>query len=301
MTGPVRETGTSGAFAARVIGGRAAETNGSKRPRLGRGAFAGLNGSRQDSDTQAQVPKPRTAFVRPKPANTTRASAAADLATDSARDFTLWLQGSGPHFCPGGNPHNPGAALFQATPYAMFLAVLRLKGLGLVAALHGFVLGGGLAMAMLAELRAIDRSASVCLGNLSRGMVPCMLLSLLLPGIGLLQAMDLYLTDDVLPAAAWQELSLDFVADGPHQAKAMALQLARRRACGQGQGLGRLGSDCERFSREAAALQLSLRCERPFAPSPASAAPALAASTQAAPALALESPASHLVFKAASR
>eukprot|EP00931_Biecheleriopsis_adriatica_P086778 TRINITY_DN61370_c0_g1_i1.p1 TRINITY_DN61370_c0_g1~~TRINITY_DN61370_c0_g1_i1.p1 ORF type:complete len:210 (-),score=25.76 TRINITY_DN61370_c0_g1_i1:765-1394(-) len=96
------------------------------------------------------------------------------------------LQASGPHFCPGGNPNaqqRRGQTLFTEAPFTIFLAVTRLREAGgpVAAALQGLVLGGGLAMALLADLRVLDCSATLSLGNLSRGMVPCMLLSSNLP------------------------------------------------------------------------------------------------------------------------
>lgn len=144
----------------------------------------------------------------------------------------------------------------------MFLAILRLQEFGgpISATLQGFVLGGGLAMAMLADLRVLDSGASVSLGNLSRGMVPCILLSLILPrGIGLAEAVDLYLTDNIVSAAVWLENSpCDILVDGVAKAEAFVQELERRKT----QRPPVVDSTFSiRFACEAAALQLSLRCE----------------------------------------
>lgn len=180
----------------------------------------------------------------------------------------ICLQGSGPHFCPGGNPNarrRSGESLLQVEPFSMFLAILRLKEFGgpVAVALQGLVLGGGLAMAMLADLRVLDANASVCFGNLSRGMVPCMLLSLHF-ALGLAEALDLYLTDDIQSAATWQQFTGDTLVDGVLEAKTEAFNALRRtRQSYVATQLAQLTFDNFqlRFAREAQALQLSLRCE----------------------------------------
>ena len=178
----------------------------------------------------------------------------------SEAQLAILLTGSGPHFCPGGNPNaspRPGETAFQRQPYTIFLAILRLKEFGPISvALQGLILGGGLAMAMLADLRVLDIAATVSLGNLSRGMVPCMLLSWLLPAsIGLAEAMALYLTDDVISASTWQQQTGDSLVPDPKEAKSEAFELLRR-ACPR---LPSFRTDVLRFAREAAALQLGLR------------------------------------------
>ena len=180
-------------------------------------------------------------------------------------ELAICLQGSGPHFCPGGNPNarrRSGESILQVEPFSTFLAILRLKEFGgpVAVALQGLVLGGGLAMAMLADLRVLDANASVCFGNLSRGMVPCMLLSLHF-ALGLAEALDLYLTDDIASAATWQQFTGDTLVDGVLEAKTEAFG-ALRRMC-QSYVATQLTFDNFqlRFAREAQALQLSLRCE----------------------------------------
>jgi len=183
-------------------------------------------------------------------------------------ELAICLQGSGPHFCPGGNPNarrRSGESILQVEPFSMFLAILRLKEFGgpVAVALQGLVLGGGLAMAMLADLRVLDANASVCFGNLSRGMVPCMLLSLHF-ALGLAEALDLYLTDDIASAATWQQFTGDTLVDGVLEAKTEAFGALRRmRQSYVATQLTQLTFDNFqlRFAREAQALQLSLRCE----------------------------------------
>ncbi|CAE7837283.1 DGA1 [Symbiodinium sp. CCMP2592] len=132
----------------------------------------------------------------------------------------------------------------------------------LCAALQGLVLGGGLAMALLCDLRVLDHQSSLSLGNLSRGMVPCMLLSCHLL-LSLSSAMDLYLTDDACTPAHWQAHVGDTVMPSTQQARAEAWALLAAaqltRLAGLRMPIGVTAS--ARFVEEAVALQLSLRCE----------------------------------------
>ena len=193
------------------------------------------------------------------------------LSTEGAVVTAICLQGSGPHFCPGGNPNasrRSGENHFQVQPFSMFLAIVRLKEFGgpITVALQGLVLGGGLAMAMLADLRVLDVNASVCFGNLSRGMVPCMFLSLMLPSLGVTEALDFYLTDDLLSAAAWLEKTHggthDVLVDGSGAAKSEAFAALRRSSFAAAPALSAADLPL-RFATEAAALQLSLKFEAP--------------------------------------
>ena len=193
---------------------------------------------------------------------------AVNVSETDGLELAICLQGSGPHFCPGGNPNarrRSGESILQVEPFSMFLAILRLKEFGgpIAVALQGLVLGGGLAMAMLADLSVLDANASVCFGNLSRGMVPCMLLSLHF-ALGLAEALDLYLTDDIASAATWQQFTGDTLVDGVLEAKTEAFGALRRmRQSYVATQLTQLTFDNFqlRFAREAQALQLSLRCE----------------------------------------
>eukprot|EP00439_Symbiodinium_sp_Y106_P079420 s988_g18.t1 len=132
----------------------------------------------------------------------------------------------------------------------------------LCAALQGLVLGGGLAMALLCDLRVLDHQSSLSLGNLSRGMVPCMLLSCHLL-LSFSSAMDLYLTDDACTPAHWQAHVGDAVMPSTQQARAEAWALLAAaqltRLAGLRMPIGVTAS--ARFVEEAVALQLSLRCE----------------------------------------
>ncbi|CAJ1390337.1 unnamed protein product [Effrenium voratum] len=190
------------------------------------------------------------------------------------------LQGSGPHFCPGGNVQaqiREGETAFGLAPFTGFVAQLRLRELGeeslglLTVALQGLVQGGGLAMALVADWRLADQETSFSLGNLSRGAVPCILMSAVLAATP--EAMALYLEDAVLDV--WGALQLGLVQAAGPGAKLAAHQAARAgpaRAARARAARARL--DAERFAQEAFALQLSIACGEAFrgprfAPEPA--------------------------------
>ena len=149
---------------------------------LSREAFAALRRQGQGRQSPGDPPFADSVFCAPSNAAAVEDVSVRSFAAPSSAQglLCLCLQGSGPHFCPGGNPsaRSRGESPFHSAPFAMFLAILRLQELDVIsAALQGIVLGGGLAMALLVDFRVVDSSASLSLGNLSRGMVPCMLLS----------------------------------------------------------------------------------------------------------------------------
>ena len=189
----------------------------------------------------------------------------------------LVLQASGPHFCPGGNVNariREGETAFTLAPFTGFVAELRLRqGISgdvwwVVCCLHGLVQGGGLAMSQVTDFRVCDSEASIVLGNLSRGAVPCILLSGNLPLIApLAEIMAFYLEDTILDSHA--ALSLDLVQEihpNISSTKEAAFRSAREllpMAAWQMSVLRPL-LDVTRFAQEAYALQLSLKCGEAF-------------------------------------
>ena len=189
----------------------------------------------------------------------------------------LVLQASGPHFCPGGNVNariREGETAFTLAPFTGFVAELRLRqGISgdvwwVICCLHGLVQGGGLAMSQVTDFRVCDSEASIVLGNLSRGAVPCILLSGNLPLIApLAEIIAFYLEDTVFDSHA--ALSLDLVQEiypNISSTKEAAFRSAREllpMAAWQMSVLRPL-LDVTRFAQEAYALQLSLKCGEAF-------------------------------------
>lgn len=201
----------------------------------------------------------------------------------------LVLQGSGPHFCPGGNVNaniREGETAFTLAPFTGFVAEMRLRqSMGgsltgsatssasdvwwVVCSLHGLVQGGGLAMSQVVDFRVCDAEASISLGNLSRGAVPCILLSGTLPLIfkSLAEAMAFYLEDVILDSSA--ALVLDLVQEV--QPTVLATKEAAFRQAMETlptaawqMSVLRPVVDVKRFAQEAYALQLSLKCGEAF-------------------------------------
>ena len=116
------------------------------------------------------------------------------------------LQGAGPHFCTGGwqtessteNPLVDATALMRCERIA---AMIRSLPVPVIAAVHGKVIGGGLALALAADFRVCSEDTIFNLGNLPRGRNPLFLLSMSSPlTVGSANAMRLYLEDSQMSA-----------------------------------------------------------------------------------------------------
>lgn len=118
------------------------------------------------------------------------------------------FQGSGPHFCPGGN-HHPvlqiGSTLAITNPYSGGVPFQKFRELALpgVCGSHGSQIGGGVAITLNMTTRICGATSSLAFGNLSRGACPIMNLSQnLAKQMGWTAAMDIYLTDSTVSAYA---------------------------------------------------------------------------------------------------
>lgn len=175
------------------------------------------------------------------------------------------LQGVGPHFCPGGN-HRPSpmpgatAWTYSARAYSS-MAFIRLGELAIpvVTAVHGSLIGGGVALSLLTGSRAAASSATLCYGNASRSACPLMHLSKNLPAkAGLSVAMDLYLTDASLSAyAALKAGLLTSVVPSILGAKRKAFSMAHAAAYGPVLSTGPV-MDNMRISDEALGFQRAM-------------------------------------------
>lgn len=89
------------------------------------------------------------------------------------------LQGAGPHFCVGGNPHGKhvqvGVAANAGSLFMASLCCCKVRELRcpLIAAVHGHLAGGGIALCLNATCSSVsDLSATFEHGNLPRGVEP---------------------------------------------------------------------------------------------------------------------------------
>ncbi|CAE7412219.1 unnamed protein product [Symbiodinium microadriaticum] len=192
----------------------------------------------------------------------------------NGRPLAYVIQGSGPHFCPGGNPNPklyPGHIPLTVNQYAGYLPFIRCREMALpgICALHGSLVGGGVAYSLNNPVRFADSKASACFGNLSRGAVPGMVLSSNIPqALGLHGALDIYLTDNTYSTYACVKAGyLHGVQGSIAGVKQEALKQARR--LGQapfGQRIVGIKPelDVERFGLEAWAIDLGARTEGVF-------------------------------------
>ena len=143
------------------------------------------------------------------------AEAAASIGRDPLVKAIV-LQGAGPHFSVGGNPFQREKAAAPLAAVALgcqaafdgFGALYKL-GVPMVAAVHGKLIGGGIAACLHADYIVADSKATFEHGNLVRGVCCLGMLSQTLPNaVGRARALSIYLTNDTLDAAAAHEARL---------------------------------------------------------------------------------------------
>ena len=127
------------------------------------------------------------------------------------------LEGSGPHFSAGGNPwqlrsvafHSPGV-LTRKVPQ-LYSGFLRLRSLRqfVACAVHGALIGGGIAACMHADYLAADSASTFEHGNLVRGVCPLgMLSATFAAAVGARRATAIYLQNAILGAAEAHSLGI---------------------------------------------------------------------------------------------
>ena len=177
------------------------------------------------------------------------------------------LQGAGQHFSVGGNPYR--SSEFASVPLPtlsrtvreLYVGFLRLRGLraAVACAVHGTVVGGGLAACLNCDYTIAAATTSFQHGNLSRGVCPLGLLSqTFVQTVGRGRALEIYLQDAKLTCETAVEIGLvdemrdDF--DGTqarardiaslaadHEAVSLALRSTRAQVDPQIQALEALG------------------------------------------------------------
>ena len=134
--------------------------------------------------------------------------AAEQLATRAPTVRAIVLRGAGAHFSPGGNPH----AFERGMPYAavvhavrqLYMGFVKLRTLPvpLVCAVHGTVIGGGIAACLNCDYIVAEGSTTFEHGNLVRGVCPLGGLSRTLPHLAVrARTLAMYLGNDTLSAA----------------------------------------------------------------------------------------------------
>lgn len=169
------------------------------------------------------------------------ALAALERVASRGCSFFLLVQAMGSHFCTGGRgAHNEaeGSGLRCSRMAAVAQIVSCAERVGVVSAaqcgvLHGTVVGGGVAFALMLKNRVAAASCTLSFGNLSRGVCPVLQLSQRLPGaVGQVAAMGIYLEDGIMDASRAREYGLvqethGRVEQALRSAHGMAAQLLR--------------------------------------------------------------------------
>ena len=147
------------------------------------------------------------------------------------------LQGAGPHFSVGGNPYTIGressiltAAGFALSTRELYAGFLQLRSLPypVTCAVHGTLVGGGVAACLHTDFIVAERATILEHGNLPRGVIPLGLLSQSFAVALGPHAMDVYLQNTRLDAEAAYTLGMvHLVTSGVDATKARALDVAR--------------------------------------------------------------------------
>ncbi|NER96523.1 MAG: enoyl-CoA hydratase/isomerase family protein, partial [Symploca sp. SIO1B1] len=173
---------------------------------------------------------------------------AIDTAKTLSNVRAIVFQGQGEHFCVGVNPYNfirrtkqlpvLTAARVTYDIYRAFVGVRDLK-VPVICAVHGKVMGGGLAAILNADYRICAKDALFNYGNLPRGVCPGLLLSENLERtVGKLWATELYINDYTITAQEAYEIGLvNEITEDPQSAQQASLAMAQRIASYPGMGV----------------------------------------------------------------
>jgi len=123
-----------------------------------------------------------------------------------AYPYGVSVHGAAANFCAGAYIPAPGtAAPFDALislMYDAFVSCRRIVNTPTLCALHGLVVGGGVALALNMNVRVAAFMSTISFGNLSRGAVPGMLLAVnVVRSGGFARAVAFYLADSMIHAS----------------------------------------------------------------------------------------------------
>lgn len=161
------------------------------------------------------------------------------------------LQGAGDHFCPGGNLYRDKELTSAESLAVAARAIihlfdgfygLRRTPVPAICAVHGTVLGGGLAISLFGDYVLCSESATFQVGELSRGIYPAALLTqTLAEAAGAEAATRLYLTEVKLTGAQALEMGVaQALAPSASDAQQLACGLARWCATSDGEAICKL-------------------------------------------------------------
>lgn len=154
-------------------------------------------------------------------------------ADEDASVQAIVLAGAGRGFCAGGDLREMGSPLQQAWPGISNDLLPRIEACGkpVVAALHGFAVGGGLELALACHYRVAQRSTRIALPEMNHGVIPPSGSQRLPRALGVARALALIVTGDTVLAetlvdgALFDALSQ---AEGEAAAVAAGLEFAAR-------------------------------------------------------------------------
>jgi len=144
------------------------------------------------------------------------------------------LRGNGPAFCTGGDLHEFGSAPSPTVAREVrwrrdVWGLLRGLSVPVIAAVHGYVVGGGFEMALLCDLCVAATDARFAYPETGLGMIPGVAGTQTTPrAIGVGRALDLLLTGRWLDAAGAFDLGIVARVVAPARLDTVAVDLARR-------------------------------------------------------------------------
>jgi methylglutaconyl-CoA hydratase len=121
------------------------------------------------------------------------------------------LTGSGPAFCAGADLKSAGGAAAAGTPENPFVTLMRTiwnAPKPVLGRINGHAFGGGVGLAAVCDLTVAVDSATFSFSEVRVGVVPAMISVVVLPKLGIHQAMWLFLTGERFSAPRAVELGL---------------------------------------------------------------------------------------------
>lgn len=159
--------------------------------------------------------------------------AAFEAARHDAQVRAIVLNGSGRGFCAGGDIREFGTAAAAAAP-ALSLQVhpvIEASEKPVVAAIHGFAIGGGLETALVCHYRLVADNAQIGLPECKLGVIPLSGTQRLPRVLGIAKSIDFILGGQIVPASTFAATALfDRIVEGdePHVLR-LAIELAREK------------------------------------------------------------------------